>query len=172
MNAGSVHSVWTAHPDGLLTPEEYRLLAGPPLKAAAEVAASRNDPDLFHDMASMLALLAIVGALTRCYQSRASAAAALRKELDSIPIAVCALVFTRSGLAPDEVKDCLSALPEAYRMLLGAGVLGPQDAYVERAFAALEAGEPVMAHRLLLQAAHAIVGAVDCWEEQKSHPPT
>lgn len=154
--------------DGLLSPDEYPLLAGPPLKAASEVAASRGDPDLFNDMASMLALMAMVGALTRCYRARASTAAALREELDSIPVAVCALVFSRSGLSPDDVKDCLSALPEAYRMLREAGVLGPQDAYVEQAFAALEAGEPVAAHGLLLQAAVVMVEAVDRWEEQRA----
>lgn len=154
-------------PEGLLSQEQYRLLAGPPLKVAAAVAASRNDPDLFHDMASMLALLAMVSALTRCYERYADEQAAIREQLDSVPIAVCALVFSRSGLAPDEVKDCLEALPRAYQMLLAAGALGSQEAYVEQAFDSLVSGESASAERLLTQAAHAMVGAVDRWEWQR-----
>lgn len=155
-------------PEGLLSPEQYRLLAGPPIKVAAAVAASRNDPDLFHDMASMLALLAMVSALTRCYRRHTDGQAAASEQLDAVPIAVCALVFSRSGLAPDEVKDCLEALPQAYRMLLNAGVLGSQEAYMEQAFEALVSGEPETAERLLMQAAHAMVGAVDQWEWQRA----
>lgn len=155
------------HPDGLLSPDEYRLLAAPALKAAAAVAASRNDPDLFHDMASMLALLAMVTTLVRCYRAGATTAV-LQDELKSVPLAVCALVLARSGLAVDEVQDCLAALPRAYRILREAGALGPQEAYVEQAFAAYMAEEAEQGDRLLLEAALAMVGAVDRWEEARS----
>jgi len=155
------------HPDGLLSPDEYRLLAAPALKAAAAVAASRNDPDLFHDMASMLALLAMVNTLVRCYQT-GTTAAGHRDGFESIPLAVCALVFARSGLAVDEVQDCLAALPQAYRILREAGALGPQDASVEQAFAAYMAEEAGQGDRLLLDAAFAMVNAVDRWEEARS----
>ncbi len=158
--------------DSLLSPDEYRLLAGPALKAAAQVAAARGDPDLYRDMASMLALLAMVTALTRCYQAGASDTAALRRELELVPIAVCALVFTRSGLAPYEVKDCLAALPQAYNMLVEAGTLAPQDARVAKAYAALAAGETERGDRLLVQAANAMAGAVDHWEEQRTGAET
>lgn len=158
-------------PEGLLSPEQYRLLAGPPLKVAAEVAASRGDPDLFHDMASMLALLAMVTALARCYQLQTDGPAAIQKKLDAAPIAVCALVFSRSGLAPEQVKDCLEALPRAYQMLLQAGALGSQEAYVEQAFKRFVEGDTATAERLLLQAAHAMVGAVDQWEWRRAEQP-
>lgn len=154
--------------DSLLNPDEYRLLAGPALKAAAQVAAARGDPDLFRDMAGMLALLAMVTALTRCYQAGVSDTPVYRKELELVPIAVCALVFTRSGLAPDEVRDCLVALPQAYRMLVDAGALGPQDDNMAQAFAALAAGDTERADRLLVQAASAMAGEVDRWEEQRT----
>ena len=154
--------------DGLITPDEYRLLAGPALKAAAQVAAARGDPDLYRDMASMLALLAMVTALIRCYQAGVPGTTVYRKKLESVPIAVCALVFTRSGLAPDEVRDCLTALPQAYRMLVEAGTLALQDARVAEAYAALAAGEAERADRLLAQAASAMADAVDRWEEQRS----
>ena len=155
------------HPDGLLSPDEYRLLAAPALKAAAAVAASRNDPDLFHDMASMLALLAMVSTLVRCYRTR-TAAAVSRDELKSVPLAVCALVFARSGLAAAQVRDCLAALPRAYRILREAGTLGPEDACIEQAFAAYMAEEAEQGDRLLMEAALAMVNAVDRWEEARS----
>lgn len=154
--------------DSLLSPDEYRLLAGPALKAAAQVAAARGDPGLFRDMACMLALLAMVTALTRCHQAGMPDTTAYRRELELVPIAVCALVFTRSGLAPGEIKDCLAALPQALQMLVEAGTLTPQDASVADAYAALTAGETERAERLLVQAANAMADAVDRWEEQRT----
>ena len=153
--------------DSLLSPDEYRLLAGPALKAAAQVAAARGDPGLFRDMACMLALLAMVTTLTRCHQAGMSDTTAYRRELELVPIAVCALVFTRSGLAPGEIKDCLAALPRAHQMLVEAGVLVPEDVHMTQAYAALVAGETEHADQLLAQVAHAIANAVDRWEEQR-----
>lgn len=154
-------------PDGLLSPDEYRVLAGPALKAAAEVAASRGDPDLYRDMASMLALLAMVTGLTRCHQAMVGGTPAGWGDLEPVPIAVCALVFMRSGLAPAEARNCLQALPQAYRMLVEAGVLGPENARVVQAYAALASGETERADLLLAQAANAMASAVDRWEEQR-----
>lgn len=167
MNMGSMGLEFLSQ-DALLSPDEYRLLAGPALKAAAQVAAARGDPDLYRDMASMLALLAMVTVLIRCYQAGVSDTTTHRNELELIPIAVCALVFTRSGLAPDEVRDCLAALPQAFQMLVEAGILTPQDDDVAEAYAALTAGEAERADRLLVQAANAMAGAVDRWEEQRT----
>ena len=166
MNTGSTGLEFLSQ-DGLLSPDEYQLLAGPALKAAAQVAAARGDPDLFRDMACMLALLATVTALTRCHQAGLPGTTAHRNELELIPIAVCALVFTRSELAPDEVRDCLAALPQAFQMLVEAGTLTPQDTGVAEAYTALTAGETERADRLLVQAASAMAGAVDRWEERR-----
>lgn len=171
MNTGALES--RPRPTaGLLTPDEYRLLVGPTLKAAADIAASRNDPDLFHDIASMLALIAMMTALIRLYRALPAPAEARSSDadLDAAPLAACALVFTRAGMTPDEVKPCLHALPEAYRLLVQDGTLGPAAGYsaqVERAWQALQQSDEVMAHQQLLLAAQAIVQAVDLWE--RSH---
>ncbi|HSN18490.1 MAG TPA: hypothetical protein VLV87_09815 [Gammaproteobacteria bacterium] len=150
---------------GLLTPVEYQLLAAPALQAAAEVAAQRNDPHLYNDMASMLALLGTVTALTHAYLERPlPAEASPRDVLEMAPLSVCALVFTESGLEAPEVQQCLRALSQAYLKLLKEGVLGPQEGLVDKAFDQLMAGDRVSAIQNLRQAAQAMTRAVDAWE--------
>jgi len=150
---------------GLLTPVEYQLLAAPALQAAAEVAAQRGDPHLYNDMASMLALLGTVTALTHAYlQQPLPAEASSREVLEIAPLSVCALVFTESGLDAPEVEQCLRALSQAYLKLLKAGVLGPQEGLVEKGFAELMGGERASALQSLRQAAQAMTRAVDAWE--------
>lgn len=154
-----------ASPEGLLTPTEYQLLAAPALQAAAEVAAQRGDPHLFNDLPSMLALLGMVTALTHAYlEQPVPSEASSRAQLQAAPLAVVALVFTESGLQAAEVEQCLRALSQAYLQLLKAGILGPQEALVEKAFAELMAGERPSALQSLRQAALAMARAVDVWE--------
>lgn len=154
---------------GWLTPEEYRLLVSPAVRAAAEAAARRGDPDLYHDMACMLALLATVSALVQAYEvcREQFPAASSPATLEQVPIAVCALVLSRSGLEPLQVAECLQALSTAHRTLLRAGILGPQDAYVEKAFMTLRQPGANRAHRRLLQAVYAMAKAVDEWERRR-----
>ncbi len=151
--------------DGLLKPVEYELLAAPALQAAADVAAQRGDPHLYNDMASMLALLGTVTALTHAYLEQGlPVEASPRAELERAPLAVCALVFTESGLEASEVERCLRALSRAYLQLLKDGVLGPQEALVEKGYAELMAGERPQALQSLRQATLAMAKAVDQWE--------
>lgn len=171
MNGAAADST-PGHPDTLLSPDEYHMLVGPPLQTAASVAASRGDPDLFHDMASMLALWAMVDTLAACYRAEARGAEARTRTLESAAFSACALVFTRSGLKAGHVKACLGALEEAYRTLLQAGVLGPQEVYVKRAFKAMSVGQAGTAHQLLLQAAQAITNAVDQWQSDRANTPS
>jgi len=154
--------------EGLLSPEEYQLIAAPALEAAAQAAAQRGDPHLYNDMASMLALLGLVSALIRIYREEASGLASPAAILEAAPMAVCALVFTESGLDPKEVAACLRALAAAYLRLLKAGVLGPQVAYVEKAYADLRADRRAAALPGLRQAALAMAKAVDAWEAEKT----
>ena len=151
-------------PPGMLTPAEYQLLAAPALQTAAELAAQRGDPHLYNDMASMLALLGMVSALVHAYLEGAPAEASPRAVLEAAPLAVCALVFTESGLEADQVDACLRALSAAYLQLLRQGALGPQDAYVDKAFRELMAAQRPAAMQSLKLAAHAMAGAVDAWE--------
>lgn len=152
--------------EGLLTSEEYHLLAAVPLQAAAEVAAGRGDPQLFNDMPVMLALLGTVTALVHAYLDRTPVFANRSPDsvLEAAPMAVCALVFSESNLDAPEVETCLRALSSAYLQLLKQGVLGPQEAYVEKAFDALLAGERTLALQNLKRGTYAMAGAVDAWE--------
>ena len=151
----------------MLTPVEYQLLAAPALRAAAELAAQRGDPHLYNDMASMLALLGMVSALLHAYleDSAKPGDASPRQVLEAAPLAVCALVFTESGLEAAEVDECLRALSAAYLQLLRQGILGPQEAYVEKAYADLRAGRGPDAYQALRQAGFAMSRAVDAWEK-------
>ena len=149
---------------GLLTPEEYQLLAAPALQVAAELAAQRGDPHLYNDMASLLALLGMVSALVRVELEQPARQGSPRQKLEMAPLSVCALVFTESNLEPGEVEQCLQALTAAYLKLLREGVLGPQEAYMEQAFTSLRAGNRPAGIHSLRQAAHAMARAVDAWE--------
>ena len=157
-------------PEGLLTPEEYQLLAAPALETAAQLAAQRGDPHLFNDMPTMLALLGMVSALTYAHLERVSSLpeASTRATLEAAPLAVCTLVFTRSGLTAGEVRQCIEALSAAFLQLLRQGVLGAQGAFVETAYEQLLAGDRPAALRSLRKAAQAIVGAVDAWEASQA----
>ena len=153
---------------GLLTPAEYRLLAAPALQTAAELAAQRGDPHLYNDMASMLALLGMVSALVHAHLEQGVAGASPRAVLEAAPLAVCALVFTESGLEALEVGECLRALSAAYLQLLRQGALGPQDAYVDKAYHELHLGQVPAAMQNLKLAAHAMARAVDAWEARRA----
>lgn len=159
-----------AAPVGLLTTEEYQLLAAVPLQAAADIAAQRGDPQLFNDMPVMLALLAMVTKLTDNYLHGMAGFPQRSPDttLEAAPVAVCALVFSESNLEPFEVETCLGALSVAYLQLLRQGVLGPQDAYVEKAYQSLLAGERTMALQFLKRATYAIAAAIDAWEAQQA----
>lgn len=153
---------------GLLSADEYQLIAAPALEAAAQAAAQRGDPHLYSDMASMLALLGIVNALIRLYREETLADASPVEILEAAPMAICALVFTESGLEKREVEQCLRALAKAYLRLLKAGVLGPQEAYVEKAYIDLRTGYRAAALPGLRLAALSMARAVDAWETQEA----
>lgn len=159
-----------AVPAGLLTTEEYQLLAAVPLQAAAEIAAQRGDPQLFNDMPVMLALLAMVTKLTDNYLHDKAVFPQRSPDstLETAPVAVCALVFSESNLEASEVESCLGALSVAYLQLLRQGVLGPQEAYIEQAYQSLLAGERTLALQFLKRAAYAIAGAIDAWEADRA----
>ncbi|HEY3858365.1 MAG TPA: hypothetical protein VGM47_02000 [Gammaproteobacteria bacterium] len=153
----------------LLTPVEYQLLAAPALQAAAEVAAQRGDPHLYNDLPSMLALLGTVTALTHAYlQQDLPQGSSSRAVLERAPLAVCALVFTESGLEAPQVEQCLGALSQAYLRLLREGVLGPQEGLVEKGLEQLMAGNRLQALQSLRQGVQTMARAVDAWEFTRS----
>ena len=152
---------------GMLTPAEYQLLAAPALQVAAEQAARRGDPHLFNDMPSMLGLLGMVSALVHAYLGDPLPGASPREVLEAAPLAVCALVFAESGLEAPTVEQCLYALSAGYLQLLRQGILGPQDAYVDKAYGEFMAGDRDVGMRSLRQAAFTMVQAVEIWESRR-----
>lgn len=152
----------------MLTSAEYQLLAAPALQVAAEQAARRGDPHLFNDMPSMLALLGMVSALVHVYlEGKPGPEASPREMLEAAPHAVCALVFTESELDAPKVEQCLRALSAAYLQLLRQGILGPQDAYVDKAYGEFVTGDREAGVRSLRQAAFAMIQAVETWESRQ-----
>lgn len=162
-----------AIPEGLLSTEEYHLLAAVPLQASAEIAAQRGDPQLFNDLPVMIALLASVTALTHIYLNAGPVFSSRSGDsvLEAAPVAVCALVFSESNLDHAEVQACLGALSSAYLQLLREGVIGPEEAYVEQAYAYLCAGERAAALQTLKRAVYAVARAVDAWEAGQQTEP-
>ncbi|MGE5624123.1 MAG: hypothetical protein ACM3ZT_01090 [Bacillota bacterium] len=158
----------TTTPACLLSPAEYQLLAAPALEAAAQVAAERGDPHLYSDMASMLGLLGTVTCVTHAYLQQLPPDGSPRKQLEAAPLAVCALVFTESGLEAPEVERCLRALSAAYLKLLREGVLGPQEALVEQAYLELTDGKRPSGLQSLKRAIRAMARAVDAWEASQA----
>jgi hypothetical protein len=92
--------------------------------------------------------------------------------LERAPLAVCALVFTESGLEAPLVEQCLRALSQAYLQLLKAGVLGPQEGLVEAGFQQLMAGDHPQGLQSLRQGSMAMAKAVDAWEAARMTPAT
>jgi len=158
-------------PAGLLTPAEYQLLAAPALEAAAQVAAERGDPHLYNDMASMLGLLGAISCLAHAYLQQSPSGASPRQQLEAAPLAVCALVFTESGLEAAQVEQCLQALSAAYLKLLRQGVLGPQEALVEQAYVELLDGKRPAGLQNLKRGIMAMARAVDAWEAALASAP-
>jgi hypothetical protein len=76
-------------------------------------------------------------------------------------------VFTESGLEASRADDCLRALSAAYLQLLRQGALGPQEAYVEKAYGELKSGQRPAGLQSLKLAASAMVRAVDAWEARR-----
>jgi hypothetical protein len=133
------------------------------------VAAQRGDPHLYNDMPSMLALLGTVTALTHAYlQLELPVESSPREILERAPLAVCALVFTESGLEASLVEQCLRALSQAYLQLLKEGVLGPQEGLVEAGFDQLMAGNRLLGLQSLRQGVSTMAKAVDVWEAART----
>lgn len=145
---------------------EYRFVVAPPLAAAAETAAERGDPQLFNDMASMLALSWMVEALVGRYREMVPAEQRTSTEqaLDAAPLGACALVFTESDLDEDTVGECLGALRQAGRMLQADGVDRAGREALDEAWAALRDEQHEQAIEQLRECTRRMTDAIDAWE--------
>lgn len=154
-----------------LASAEYRHVVAPALAAAAETAAERGDPQLFNDMASMLALVWMVEGLVDRYRKAVPVADRESSEysLDAAPLGTCALVFTESELDEETISECLKALGQAERMLADDGVHEAGAETLDSGWQALRTGEHDTAIARLRDCARAMANAVDRWEEARAH---
>ncbi|HYW04726.1 MAG TPA: hypothetical protein VFA86_12375 [Gammaproteobacteria bacterium] len=150
-----------------LDPQTYHQVVAPALQVAADTAASRGDPDLYNDMASMLALVAMVHRLSDCLRAAEAPGEALQSALEQAPAGACVMVLQESGLDDAQVGDCLWALSTAYGQLTEQGVIGAERALVDDAWQHLRAGEREAAIGVLGLAAARVVAAIDGWEQRR-----
>lgn len=155
----------------VLPPGEYALLVSPVLQVAAKVAAVRGDPDLYNDIASMLALKAIVEALGECYlHQHPDAPASMARAIEIAPMGACVMVLEHADLSSAQIGDCTWALQAATRQISDAGVLGGEQALVWEAWQLLSAGDHDKGIGKLMLAVTHIVDAVDAWERARAEP--
>lgn len=147
---------------------EYHLIVSPALQVAAELAATRGDPDLYNDMASMLALMALVQGLADCYlRGQTNNAGAIQMAVEAAPVGACVMVLNRGELTQEQVNECVWALNAATRQLLESGVVGPERKLVEKAWMKLAEDDREEAGEWLKRAAAGIVSAIDQWEQSR-----
>lgn len=149
---------------------EYQTIVGPALKVGAATAASRNEPWLATDLASMLAVYHLIRLLLDRYTEEwgALGEASPATTLDKIPDAALAMVLREAEFQPDTVSECIDAVHRAYAMLLADGVIAPSEPMVDAAWRALTASDAVSAEALLGAVAGNVVSAVDAWEAARA----
>jgi hypothetical protein len=144
---------------------EYAQVVAPVLQAAAEVAAERGDPQLFGDMASMLALMHLVeGLAERCRNASGDALESSGEALAAAPLGACALVFSESGLESAAVDECLGALRRAGDMLRADGVLAFDTKASGAIWRKLADGAREEAVAALREVARDLTARIDAWE--------
>lgn len=145
---------------------EYQTIVAPALKVGAATAASRNQPWLATDLASMLAVYHLVRLLLNRYTEEwgALGEASPTATLDKIPDAALAMVLQEAEFQPEAVSDCIDAVHRAYAMLQADGAIARSEPMVDAAWRALTASDAVSAEALLGAVAGNVVSAVDAWE--------
>lgn len=151
-----------------LPSEHYELIVAPVLQVAAKSAATRGDPELYNDMASMLALMALVRALGNCWlQHHPEATSTLQDTIHAAPAGACVMVLKRGELSPAQVSDCIWALKTASQQLVAAKVLGSEQHTAIQAWQPLTNGDRKTAVTILMRATKQLVAAIDAWERAR-----
>ena len=145
------------------------MIIAPSLKVAAELAASRGDPTLFKDMASMLCLIHMVSRLRDYYVDEWAVMSAMSSEtsLQKAPEAACMMVLTEGNVDKAEVVTMVSSLNRGYEMLMGAGITETCDMDIKRAWEAMKTNQAEQFMALLEQSAKKFVMALDGWEKTR-----
>lgn len=152
-----------------LSPEEYQMIIAPSLKVAAELAASRGDPTLFKDMASMLCLIHMVSRLRDYYVDEWGVMGTMSSDtsLQKAPEAACMMVLTEGNVDKAEVVTMVSSLNRGYDMLMDAGITEACDVDIKRAWDAMKKNEAEQFMAVLEQSAKKFVMALDGWEKAR-----
>lgn len=152
-----------------LKPEEYQAVIGPSLHAVADVAAARGDPDLFNDLPSMLALMALVKDLGDLYQHHWGAMGQLSSPAvyEAAPLAACLIVLQEQEVQQESIEPMVQSLAKAYDMLRSENLLGREAIDVQKAWDAHLADNPDLAHTHMKQAARTVTNLIDTWEVKK-----
>lgn len=148
-----------------LPAHDYHLVVGPALKVTAALAARRGDPTLYNDMASMMALLALVRALRDSHlaSGRADASA---EAMAQAPLGACAMVLQDAELDENQKRDCLWALDAAEDQLRAKGVLNLDEPRALEAYTSLAEGARETGEQILAKMAEGLVDAIDAWERE------
>ncbi len=149
-----------------LKPEEYQAIIGPALHAAAEIAAARGDPDLYNDLPSMLALMALTRDLADLYQYHWGPLGQISAPeiFEAAPLAACVIVLQENKLPDESIADMADALEKANELLRKENILGRERVEVQRAWEAWLDNNPKLAHSYLKQAARIVTNMIDTWE--------
>lgn len=152
-----------------LNPEEYQMIIAPSLKVSAELAASRGDPKLYKELASMLCLMHLATSLRELYVNEWGVMGAMSSEasLAEAPHAACAMVFAEGGVELDTAGTMLEALERAYQQVIEAGLARECDEYIQQAWAAMKEGENEQFLALIEQGAKTFAVTVDSWEKTR-----
>lgn len=152
-----------------LPASEYHAIVAPALQVSAELAAARNDPDLYNDMASMVVLRVMIQTLGQCFlEEHQSASDSLKKNIDAAADGACGMVLKRGELSAAQLHDCLWALQTATRQLADAHVFEQDHEHLREAARLLSAGNRKAAFGQLTLAAGGMATAIDKWERDRA----
>lgn len=148
---------------------EYKTLVAPALKVGAATAASRGEPWLATDLASMIAVLHLVRLLVTRYDEEwgGLGEASPPETLAKVPEAALAMVLKEAEFEPSAVGDCIDAVQRAYAVLRNESVIPETEPMVDAAWRALTGNDEVSAETLLGAVAGNVVSAVDAWEGER-----
>lgn len=159
--------------DSALDPEHYHLIISPALQVAAELAAVRGDPDLYNDLASMLAMRAIVQKFGHWFiEQSGNLPESARQAIEHAPEAVSTMVLKRGDLDATQMRECLWALNTAQAQLQRDKVLAMDEEQGRKIWRLLCKGQREEAIANLKFAAGQLVQSIDNWERQRDAAAT
>lgn len=151
-----------------LPQDQYHQIVSPALQVAAELAAVRGDPELYNDMASMLALRTLVQRFGDFYLDKhPESDDELRTAIAGAPKGACVMALQRAELDEKQMRECLWALDTASDQLTEAGVIGCEKEHAMAAWRQLGGGNRKHALDKLKLAAGVLVTAIDQWERER-----